>query len=172
MSMKFSDQYLDLYDNPATLSPEELSYFRDTVSLVCSALDISVEIVNRNHEEMGKPHCEALGIFYTADPKDPARDCFISVDNYFIHECYDAKFNGQWLLSGKSLEEVLCHEIAHMTLFRHCKSHNALTQKYLRNVEEFTTSQALKPALNEQILHAAGTRPTTRNKLHNHDQSR
>lgn len=141
--LKFSDHYLDIQNKPAQLTQKELEYFHDTVSKIQAILGISVEITNRDHDELGKPHKEALGLFYTSDPSHPADDCYITVDNYFIHECYDAKFNGKWTLEEQSLEEVICHELAHMSKFRHCKSHKALTQEYLAKVESFNVRQSL-----------------------------
>lgn len=151
--MQFSDDYLDLRDNPTTLTQAELDYFHQTADMVRAALGIQVEIVNRNHEELDGKHKEALGVFYTSDPKNPTMDCFISIDNYFIHECYDQKFNGGWHLNFETLEGVMCHEIAHMTKFRHCKSHTSLTEEYLRRVEAYC-SKDKKASLAEQISRA------------------
>lgn len=151
----FDNNYRDFRDRPATLTKEELCYFHDTVALIRVVLGVSIPIYNRDHErDMDGKHKNALGIFYTDDPKDPAADCFITIDNFFIHECYEEKFKGAWNLSFESLEGAICHEIAHMTQFRHCKRHKALTGELLRRVEDYQ-AQRNKPSLDAQINTAA-----------------
>ncbi len=152
--MKFTDTYLDVWGRPQPLTATELTYFRETVSLVKEALDISIEITNRDHErDMPGKGREAYGIFYTQDPKNPSADCFITIDNYFIHECYEEKYHGALNLSFESLESVICHEVAHATKFRHCKSHTQLSQAYLRQVEDYCAQIQKKP-LDEKIRSA------------------
>lgn len=164
-TQKFSNEYLDLYDTPSVLTQEELSYFQETVNLIRSALGVSVPIYNRDHErDLWGKHKDAYGLFYTSDPKDPAADCFITIDNYFIHECYEAKFHGKWSPTFETLERAICHEIAHMVQFRHCKRHTSITEEYLKRVEAYQ-AQSLKPTLAEQIA-AAGRQTSTASQSH------
>ena len=116
------NQYSDLHNNMIELMPEELTYFYDTVNRIKNALKIECNISNYNHDLIGG-HKNALGICYTDDFKQ----FFITVDNYYIHEC----FIGYDFLSGQTLDEVICHEIAHMTVWRHGKKHTELMNKYL-----------------------------------------
>lgn len=136
--MRFSDEYLDLWGKSVSLTQEELDFFWGVVGDVRSALGVEIEITNRDHESAftGKSK-NANGCFYTSDPKNPSEDCFITIDNFFIHECYCEKFNGELNLSFQSLEEVLCHEIAHMEKFRHGKGHTKLTEELLGKVQAY-----------------------------------
>lgn len=136
--MSFSNKYLDLWGNPVDLTTQELAFFQDAVDRVRNALGVTIDICNRDHErEMSGKTRNANGIFYTRDPKDPGQAYLITIDNYFIHECYEEKFHGQLNLSFETLESVLCHEIAHMYKFRHGKSHTNLTEDLLSKVKEY-----------------------------------
>lgn len=136
--MEFSNEYLDLWDNPASLTQEELDFFWAAVGDVRAALEVDVEITNRDHyREMSGKHKEANGIIYAIDPKNPAEDCFITIDNFFIHECFMEKFHGELNLSFESLEHVICHEIAHMSKWRHGKGHTRLTEELFEKVQEY-----------------------------------
>lgn len=136
--MEFSNEYLDLWDRPTSLTAEEIAYFRETVECVKKALGVEVEIINRDHyREMDGKHREAHGIFYTNDTKAPAKDCLITIDNLFIHDCYREKFHGEFNLNFESLEHVICHEIAHMSQFRHCKKHSKLTEELYEKVQAY-----------------------------------
>lgn len=134
----FSNLYSDLYGNPVSLTSEELEFFRTRVQTIQKALNLNVEIVNRDHETAftGK-HKEALGIFYTSDPKNPSEDCFITIDNYFIHECYESEVLGKIKIEPNTLTDVICHELAHMQKFRHCKTHERITQDLIARVGEY-----------------------------------
>lgn len=136
--MRFDNSYLDFDDNFKELTEAELQYFRDTVNEIQQILDVEIPIYNRNHEKdfVGK-HKEALGIFYTNDKDYPQKDCFITIDNFFIHECYEEKYHGAYNLSFQTLEEVICHEIAHSEQLRHCKRHERITQELLGKVKSF-----------------------------------
>ena len=141
--MEFSNEYLDLWDNPTSLTQEELDFFWAAVGDVKAALGVDVDITNRDHtREMDGQHKEALGIFYTSDPKNPAEDCFITIDNYFIHECYMERFHGELNLNFESLEHAICHEIAHMTQFRHCKRHTRITEELYEKVQDYQREKA------------------------------
>lgn len=133
--MQFTDTYSDLYGNKTALTTEEKEYFLNTVNRIKSSLGVELEITNRDHETAftGKSK-EALGIFYTEDPNVPKEDCYITIDNFFIHECYMADTKGELNLSFQTLEEVICHELAHRDKFRHGKGHRKLTNELLSRV--------------------------------------
>lgn len=132
----FDNFYLDLNDEVCELTEVELRYFRDTVNEIQHILDVEIPIYNRDHEKdfVGK-NKEALGLFYTDDKEYPQKDCFITIDNFFIHECYEEKYHGAYNLSFQTLEEVICHEIAHSEQFRHCKRHERITQELLDKIK-------------------------------------
>ena len=135
--MKFNDEYEDIYGNTTQLNSEELDWFYGIVEIF-KILDEAkgIEILNRNHEELDGKSKEALGVFYTNDPKGINSDCFITIDNYFIHEQFEWMFSGKHNLSFETLESVIAHEIAHRFQFRHCKRHTRLTSEILGKYNE------------------------------------
>jgi hypothetical protein len=124
--MTFSNIYTDLYDNKLELTQNELNYFYNTVNHIKEKLNIDIEIVNRNHETLKGKEKEAYGICYKSLHDN--NDLFITIDNFFIHECYEEKFNNKYNLSFESLEHCICHEIAHIQEWRHGKKHTELTE--------------------------------------------
>lgn len=135
--VEFNNMYEDIYGNAAYLTSEELDWFYGIVEKF-KILDETkgIEILNRNHEELCGKSKEALGEFYTDDPKDANADCFITIDNYFIHEQFEWIFNGKHNLTFDTLENVISHEIAHRFQFRHCKRHAKLTAEILQKYNE------------------------------------
>lgn len=133
--MMFSNCYSDMYENPTELTEAELNYFHTVVSkfsvIMQDYLGTVLPILNRDHEKMDGKHKEALGIFYTNDKENPLADAFITIDNYFIHECYEKVFNGIENISFSTLEETISHEIAHGLVIRHGKKHRELTERIL-----------------------------------------
>ena len=133
---EFDDTYYDLNGTLCELTRKELGFFNETVALVKETLNIDVDIFCCNHERefAGTRSKEALGICHTSDPDDPKKDCFITIDNYFVHECYEEVYHGAYNLNFTTLEEVICHEIAHLEKWRHCKTHKRITEDLLRRV--------------------------------------
>lgn len=117
-----NNQYTDAYDNITELTEHELTFFYDTVNKVKTALQIECDISNYDHELI-KGHKNALGICYT----DNFEQFSITIDNYYISECY----KGLDFISGQTLEEVICHEIAHMQQWRHGEKHTEVMKEYL-----------------------------------------
>lgn len=112
------------------LTAAEQEYFRTTVSKVLNAVDIRIPVYMCDHEPL--PGCEnALGMHWKNDEGDE----FITIDNFFIHECYDVAFNGAYNINGEDLVSVLCHELAHIHYRRHTKYHAELTEKLIEIVE-------------------------------------
>lgn len=120
--------YLDMYNNPAWLTEEELSFFNDTADHIKRILGVSIKIVPSNHEQV-PGHEEALGLYHYNDENE-----FITIDNYFIHECYMAERCGGFAIEAQTLSDVICHEIAHRRYHRHTKYHAALTREYIEQV--------------------------------------
>ena len=132
IALSDSPTYRDMRKDPAALTENEQAWFRATVAQVKRALDVEIPVYMCDQERLPGSCADALGIHWvSADGMDE----FITVDNYFIHECYEAAFHGAHMLGDENLVSVLCHEIAHMRYQRHTKYHAALTQKYIRAVE-------------------------------------
>lgn len=130
--MLFGNTYSDWRGKVVELTNEEISWFYSVVNKFKMLPEAeSIEIMNRDHDELDGKHKEALGVFYTDDPKNSNADCFITIDNYFIHEQYESIFNGCHTIEEETLESVLAHEIAHKFQFRHCKRHTMLTEKII-----------------------------------------
>lgn len=135
----FKNTYLDMYDKPTELSEAELNYFQSVVKgfsvIMQDYFGVVLPIYNRDHDEVGGKHKNALGIFYTNDKENPLSDAYITIDNYFIHECYENVFGGVPNISFSTLEETISHEIAHGLVFRHGKKHSDLTARILRQYQ-------------------------------------
>lgn len=148
----FDNTYYDLNEKKTELTKDELEYFQGVVKEIKEVLKVDYPIVNRNHEvEMPKKSKEALGVFYTSDKKDPKRDCFITIDNFFIHECYEEKFHGSYNFTFQSLEEVICHEIAHSEQFQHCKKHSKIAKEMLEKVMTRREIRLLSEQVREEM---------------------
>ena len=136
---KFENTYSDLWNNKIELTAEELAYFHGVVATFekyMHSMNYHIEITNRDHENMKGKSKEALGIFYTNNKETPYLDddCFITIDNYFIHEKYKEEIKGEWTLEPQSLAEVIAHEIAHRFIFRHGRKHRETTSAILAAV--------------------------------------
>ena len=130
--------YLDYRDRPTQLTAEELTWFHSAVEKARRATGCTVEIIPYDHELYTGKHRDALGCCITEDPKNmlgEGVETYITIDCYFIDECWRHKFRGDFLIAGDTLEEVLAHEIAHLTVWRHGKKHTALTEKLLAQIQ-------------------------------------
>ena len=121
--------YSNEHDQPAFLSAEEASFFRQTSERIKQLLNIAIEIKPYNHDNV-TGHENALGIYYRADDGSD----MITIDNYFIHECYEVEHCGRYPIESETLTGAICHEIAHRRYLRHTKHHAALTQQYINAV--------------------------------------
>lgn len=124
--------YLDYRDNICNLTEAEQSWFRETVAKVLATVGIQIPVHMCDHEPLPGVDSDALGIHW----KNAEGDEFITIDNWFIHNAYEVKFNGAYDIDGETLESVLCHELAHIRYRRHTKYHEALTEYYISLVEE------------------------------------
>ena len=109
-------------------------YFSATVNKVLNKLSVDVEIKMYNHEQLTGIHKKAVGCCHRFSDDTYV----ITIDDYFVQECYehfvlDNKASS-WGLVGETLEQVICHEIAHLKEWRHGKKHTALTNELLRRV--------------------------------------
>lgn len=131
--MQQSNIYFDYYKNEIELTAEELKYFNDTVTKINNKLNNNIKISNSNFElfEDKKVKNYAVGICFKNE-----NDYNIYIDNYFIHECYEAQTKEyiKMLIENESIESVICHELAHISYFNHGKKHKELTEKYIKMI--------------------------------------
>lgn len=130
--------YLDYMDRPTQLTDEELTWFASLVEKARRATGCTVDIIPYDHDLYDGKHRDALGCCITTDPKNAmgdGADTYITIDCYFIDECWRHEFRGDYLLTDDTLEGVLAHEIAHLTVWRHGKKHAALTEKLLEQIQ-------------------------------------
>ena len=134
-------KYLDLWDNPAELTEEELGWLKKICDDCVKATGINILIECADHTEYKGKAKEALGLFHSNNPDYPLNGNFkITIDNYFIHECYDERFNGKYNLSFEALEHVIAHEMAHAYQWRHCKRHTKLTEELYNKIVKYQKS--------------------------------
>lgn len=131
--------YLDLLDNPTNLTEAETQWFSEICKdcIESTGINILIECADHYGEYKGKSK-EALGIFHTNNIENPLNgDCKITIDNYFIHECYEEVFNNGYNLNFEDLEHVIAHEFAHAFQWRHCKRHTRLTEEIYQKIKEY-----------------------------------
>ena len=137
MTQRTVTTYKDCWDRPTELTREELAWFNETVERAKRATGCCVPIIPYDHELYAGKSRDALGCCVTLNPANPLAedaDSYITIDCYFINEAFRAKFHGDFLISGQDLEEVIAHEIAHLTVWRHEKKHSALTAQILDQI--------------------------------------
>lgn len=129
--------YTDYRNRPAKLTDAELTWFSGVVAQAKQATGCTVEIIPYDHDLYPGKSRNALGCCITEDPKNQLGagvDTYITIDCYFIDEKYRERFNGDWTLEDQTIEEVLAHEIAHLTVWRHGKKHTDLTERLLAQI--------------------------------------
>ena len=137
--MEFDNYYLGAHRCRVALSEDELVYFRFVVGSVINILGIAVDVRNLDHWRAFREHdtkAPAFGILHVKNPQKPWDDCFITIDNLFIHNCYVANLTGFCCVENTSLEEVLCHQIAHIAVYRDCKHHKELSNMLVATVRK------------------------------------
>lgn len=122
--------YSDFRNEKTELTAKELGFFWDTAEKVLSALGIEIPVYICDHEAFEGSSANALGMHWKSED-----DEFITIDNYFIHECYEVAFHGAYSIDGEDLVSVLCHELAHIKYRRHTKYHAELTEVYINHVK-------------------------------------
>ena len=88
--------YTDERNQPAKLMPDEVAYFDHIAALALAVTGAKINIYTRDHESIEGSR-NALGLYWWSDDLD---DQFITIDNYFIHECYRAEVLGRYRVFG------------------------------------------------------------------------
>lgn len=117
LGVMITNTFEDYDYNEVELTQEQLDYFYKKVELVKRATGYDGIIANGNltHND-----------YAIATYEETHR--IIVVDNLYIDSCFDG-FD-----FGKSLEETLCHEIAHDKYYNHGRWHSKLTQELYEKV--------------------------------------
>lgn len=120
---------LDRVNTEITLNDEEIVFFNDTVARVENALNISIPIYILDHEQLKGKSKEALGICWTTGTGEDRVFEFITIDEFFVSECFlNHKYGDGATLTEEDLEHVICHELAHAVHWRHGKRHTELME--------------------------------------------
>lgn len=158
------------------LKPEidenELNAFNELATSIKTFLNIDVNISIDDHinNYKGTSHKNALGLCIY----DPNTHTYtITIDQNFVHEWYMYKvLDDVTFITYKfedTIEKVICHELAHLTRWRHGKKHNELTDKYyqawltMSSIDEAEKSENV-PAGND-IQIASSVKSDTSSKL-------
>lgn len=126
--------YTDYRYRPTKLTDEELDWFYAQVEQAKQATGCEVEILPYDHDLYDSKSRNALGCCVSDNPQNPLAedaDSYITVDCYFIHECFRRDLYGELAIEKQTVLEVLAHEIAHLYVWRHGKKHTAKTQELL-----------------------------------------
>lgn len=111
------------------LTATEEAYFQETLSRIKYSVNFWVPVEVMDHEILKGRHKNALGICWAEDDGNGKPDPFkITIDEYFIHECYATLNEPYMKVIPETLEEVIAHEIAHLRCWRHGKKHTELTK--------------------------------------------
>lgn len=146
--------YTEFDGTLSRLTDSELNYFYKIADEIREAVDRWTRIIPDNHEKLKGPSKEALGCFYTSSKEEPfTDDCFITIDTWFIHECYMFEMEGVPSIEPETLVSVIAHELAHSDKFRHCKYHTRLTYLIIDAYNNYTKTGQIRPfdSLVEQL---------------------
>lgn len=136
--MKEVITYSDYKNRPTRLTDAELDWFHGQVEKAKEATGYDVQIIAYDHELYEGIHKEALGCCVTTDPENQLGegvDTYITIDCFFIDECWRHEFKGDYFFSDSTLLETIAHELAHLKYWNHGKRHAAMTEKLLRQIE-------------------------------------
>lgn len=136
--MKQVITYSDYRNRPTKLTDKELQWFYGIVEKARAVTGCTVPIITYDHELYEGKHKDALGCCCTTDPSNPLGEgveTIITIDCYFINECYRHEFYGDFLIAGETLVEVIAHEIAHLKVWRHGKKHTQLTSELTEKIK-------------------------------------
>ena len=145
----------------STLTEEEIKFFSDTMARVKYSVNVQVPIVPLNHELLSGTKKEALGICWaTDDGINKPTPFLITIDEFFIHECFIGIEKPYMKLIPESLEQVIAHEIAHTRYLRHGKRHTELANRLLYRIKRgephgFETSDTVSAPESVQVTIAA-----------------
>jgi len=105
----------------------EQEYFNSTVKKVLTQIEctLKINITILDHNTLKGQHKNALGICWSDN-----NNYYITIDEFFVHECYTYfildSICSTWELNGQTLEKVICHELAHIQQWNHCKKHDRI----------------------------------------------
>lgn len=115
----------------------EQEYFNSTVERVLTQIGctMNISITMLDHDTLKGKEKEALGLCWRSHDNN----YHITIDEFFVHECYtyfelDSICSSWELNGGKTLEYVVCHELAHIQQWNHCKKHRDITSELLSSV--------------------------------------
>jgi hypothetical protein len=95
---------------------------------------MDIKITMMNHDTLDRKIKEAYGICW----RSQENKYHITIDEFFVQECYSYfvldQYWSTWEINGETLEEVICHELAHIRQWNHCKKHREITQELLNSV--------------------------------------
>jgi hypothetical protein len=115
----------------------EQEYFDQTVQKTLTQIEctMDINITIMDHSTLKGKSKESLGICW----RNQFDIYHITIDEFFVHECYTYfildSITSTWELNGQTLEEVICHELAHIEQWRHCKKHRQITNRLLLMVK-------------------------------------
>lgn len=109
-----------------TLTQDELNYFNETVERIKYSVNVNVPILPLNYDIFKGKQRNALGSCWSENSDEKKPIC-ITIDEFFIQECFAAIEHPYMKLEPETLEQVIAHEIAHIHVWRHGKKHTALT---------------------------------------------
>jgi hypothetical protein len=118
------------------LNIQEQNYFNNIVNSITENLDVKIPIIAYDHDLLKGEGKEALGCAWSEN--EGVSVYKITIDEFFIQECYNDylwnnKLGGYPKLVKETLEETVCHEIAHIMHWRHGKKHRELTNRLLND---------------------------------------
>lgn len=138
--------YTDFDGTSCSLTPQEFVYFCRIADDMRNSIDRWIKIIPDNHERLKGKSKEDLGIFYTSSKEVPfTEDCYITIDTWFIHECYMQDVKGTPSIESQSLVHVIAHELAHSDKFRHCKYHTRLTNLIINAYDTYRETSLVEP---------------------------
>ena len=116
-------------------------YFDSTVQKVLSEIGctMNIDITMVDFDSIKglpkKAKNQAVGLCW----KNEYNGYRINIDEFFVGECYkyfvlDSKISTWELCEGETLEQVICHELAHTQVWNHTKKHTELMNRLLSHV--------------------------------------
>lgn len=119
-----------------SLAMQELEFFSGVVARVRYSVNVHCPIEPMDHEQLNGKRKEALGCCWKRiDGESGGTSYLITIDEFFIHECFVSLEKPYLKIEPQTLEEVIAHEIAHLSFWRHGKKHDELTAHIISLIE-------------------------------------